>query len=483
MNEESEEDLVDFKDDAVLVAGDDMDTEDVNDTETPANVETFVQKATETKDLTEQGVKDVQTAIEKLGTDQGTQLFSVLKALQDLQMEFKDDPVLVSKLLEFMDSHKATSRALSELPTLFKSVDIASIKSHQEAVNTILTNQHTQLTSLAKSYDELTKKYNELVNCYTSKISLLTEAQQTMSTDISGLKTETSEIKGMIYGETIAKAYKKKVRKALDKLYVEYSDTSHGENDNVVTSIAKHILAVLATTVTSDSAAFSIGGRTISETRSSMLPELVEALVTTNDWIGSENDAWIEYFQWMMKSGMENRRGKQGLAGGYIIVLLTVWKGAFMPLVFWREGARNPLSLAGTMLGYYPVRHMPSKTTIAPVNPTFWTQVYRLRLLEDYRHSTRIAFVEFVMVSYSLLVFFCGMFVTVEGFNKTGIPSAMWDFMEPYAQIDHISGIAILAVVIVVLSNLSSNVPTVLLLGARVAAAAATISPENEKKA
>ncbi|XP_071732635.1 silicon efflux transporter LSI2-like [Rutidosis leptorrhynchoides] len=86
-------------------------------------------------------------------------------------------------------------------------------------------------------------------------------------------------------------------------------------------------------------------------------------------------------------------------------------------------------------------------------------------------------------VSYSLLVFFCGMFVTVEGFNKTGLPSAVWDFMEPYAQIDHISGIAILAVVIVVLSNMASNVPTVLLLGARVAAAAATISPENEKKA
>nr|XP_043637091.1 silicon efflux transporter LSI2 [Erigeron canadensis] len=86
-------------------------------------------------------------------------------------------------------------------------------------------------------------------------------------------------------------------------------------------------------------------------------------------------------------------------------------------------------------------------------------------------------------VSYSLLVFFCGMFVTVEGFNKTGIPSAVWDFMEPYAQIDHISGVAILAVVIVVLSNLASNVPTVLLLGARVAAAAATISPEKEKKA
>lgn len=39
------------------------------------------------------------------------------------------------------------------------------------------------------------------------------------------------------------------------------------------------------------------------------------------------------------------------------------------------EGARNALSLAGTMLGYYPVRVLPSKTAIAPVNPTFLPRV------------------------------------------------------------------------------------------------------------
>lgn len=86
-------------------------------------------------------------------------------------------------------------------------------------------------------------------------------------------------------------------------------------------------------------------------------------------------------------------------------------------------------------------------------------------------------------VSYSLLIFFCGMFITVEGFNKTGIPSALWDFMEPYAHIDHATGIAVLALTILVLSNLASNVPTVLLLGARVAASAAAISAAEEKKA
>jgi Na+/H+ antiporter NhaD/arsenite permease-like protein len=52
------------------------------------------------------------------------------------------------------------------------------------------------------------------------------------------------------------------------------------------------------------------------------------------------------------------------------------------------------------------------------------------------------------------------MFITVDGFNKTGIPSALWDFMAPYARVDRASGIAILALVILVLSNLASNVPT-----------------------
>ncbi|KAF7113110.1 hypothetical protein RHSIM_RhsimUnG0159700 [Rhododendron simsii] len=104
-------------------------------------------------------------------------------------------------------------------------------------------------------------------------------------------------------------------------------------------------------------------------------------------------------------------------------------------------------------------------------------------------------------VFYSLLVFFCGMFITVEGFNRTGIPCTFWNLMEPHARINHVSGILVLAFVVLVLSNVSSNVPTagtptrvlvylssfliptVLLLGARVAASAAVISPNAEKKA
>ncbi|KAJ0103449.1 hypothetical protein Patl1_05046 [Pistacia atlantica] len=101
------------------------------------------------------------------------------------------------------------------------------------------------------------------------------------------------------------------------------------------------------------------------------------------------------------------------------------------------HGARTALNLGGTMLGYYPVRVLPSKTAILPVNPTFLPrsederemcsrtvyctnidkkvsqaevknffetacgEVTRLRLLGDNVHSTRIAFVEFAMIQLS----------------------------------------------------------------------------------
>jgi hypothetical protein len=52
------------------------------------------------------------------------------------------------------------------------------------------------------------------------------------------------------------------------------------------------------------------------------------------------------------------------------------------------------------------------------------------------------------------------MFITVDGFNRTGIPNAMWELVEPHARIDSAKGVALLAVVILVLSNVASNVPT-----------------------
>ncbi|KAI9073064.1 hypothetical protein K1719_044984 [Acacia pycnantha] len=39
------------------------------------------------------------------------------------------------------------------------------------------------------------------------------------------------------------------------------------------------------------------------------------------------------------------------------------------------RGARAALNLSGTVLGYYPVKVLPSKTAILPVNPTFLPRV------------------------------------------------------------------------------------------------------------
>jgi Na+/H+ antiporter NhaD/arsenite permease-like protein len=52
------------------------------------------------------------------------------------------------------------------------------------------------------------------------------------------------------------------------------------------------------------------------------------------------------------------------------------------------------------------------------------------------------------------------MFITVDGFNRTGIPNALWELVEPHSRIDSAKGTALLAVVILVLSNVASNVPT-----------------------
>uniref|UniRef100_A0ACD5ZWX3 Uncharacterized protein n=1 Tax=Avena sativa TaxID=4498 RepID=A0ACD5ZWX3_AVESA len=106
-------------------------------------------------------------------------------------------------------------------------------------------------------------------------------------------------------------------------------------------------------------------------------------------------------------------------------------------------GARAALTLGGTVLGFYPVRVLPSKTAILPVNPKFLPrtedekemvsrtvyctnidknvpedvvknffegicgEVARLRLLGDYVHATCIAFVEFVQAEGAIMALNC----------------------------------------------------------------------------
>lgn len=86
-------------------------------------------------------------------------------------------------------------------------------------------------------------------------------------------------------------------------------------------------------------------------------------------------------------------------------------------------------------------------------------------------------------VSYSILVFFSGMFITVEGFNSTGAPAHFWSAVEPYSRIDTKGGKVVLSLVVTFLSNVASNVPTVLLLGPRVAASAIATTGANPARA
>lgn len=110
------------------------------------------------------------------------------------------------------------------------------------------------------------------------------------------------------------------------------------------------------------------------------------------------------------------------------------------------RSARNALILSGAVIGFYPIRVLPSKTAIQPVNPTFlprsederemcartvyctnidkrvsqadvknffesfFGKVSHLRLLGDNNHSTRIAFVEFEMVRFFCRGFGCVSF-------------------------------------------------------------------------
>ncbi|PWA67562.1 hypothetical protein CTI12_AA314620 [Artemisia annua] len=243
IDEESEEDLVDFEDDAGLMAGDDMDIEDVTPTETPdhhhqvtrrlsphhqtnmswmtpglslkrswlnlledANDDRHLEAAASYADFrssmeekqtelktafasTDDKVSGSKTSVEKLTVDQGSKFASILQTLTKIKQEFKDDPIL---------SQDHLCAALSSLPALFKEVDFPALKSQQVSILSTLQAQEAKLTTLSSGYEQLTNKHNELVNCYTDKLAKLSETQQALSTDLSSLKTETSEIKGMV---------------------------------------------------------------------------------------------------------------------------------------------------------------------------------------------------------------------------------------------------------------------------------------------
>mmetsp|Transcript_14894 Transcript_14894/g.24544 ORF Transcript_14894/g.24544 Transcript_14894/m.24544 type:complete len:565 (-) Transcript_14894:181-1875(-) len=70
----------------------------------------------------------------------------------------------------------------------------------------------------------------------------------------------------------------------------------------------------------------------------------------------------------------------------------------------------------------------------------------------------------FAMVDWSLLLFFAGLFIVVHGWGATGIPVAAWDFFRSMVDLHTAAGLAVYSFLILVASNIVSNVPTVLII-------------------
>ncbi len=71
----------------------------------------------------------------------------------------------------------------------------------------------------------------------------------------------------------------------------------------------------------------------------------------------------------------------------------------------------------------------------------------------------------FARVDWALLVFFCCLFVVVEGLAGTGIVERAWSDAVPYLSLREPGGLAMFTGLMTLGSNLVSNVPMVLLTG------------------
>lgn len=65
------------------------------------------------------------------------------------------------------------------------------------------------------------------------------------------------------------------------------------------------------------------------------------------------------------------------------------------------DGARASLNLSGTVLGFYPVRVLPSKTAIAPVNPDFLPRVTILNVIHLFLLHSNL-FLDLLSTRFSL---------------------------------------------------------------------------------
>jgi len=160
--------------------------------------------------------------------------------------------------------------------------------------------------------------------------------------------------------------------------------------------------------------------------------------------------------------------GPAACAGlGINIALLWAYYGRRLPAAFpARTGPRTPepatrrlgtvLAVIGlVVLGFFAGLHL-GYTTLAGA---------LVLMVADRREPRDV----FARVDWSLLVFFCCLFVVVEGLARTGIVETLWRAAGPYLSLHRPGGLAAFTGLMAAGSNLVSNVPLVLLLGPRLA--------------
>ncbi|KAL5724963.1 hypothetical protein ACHQM5_008163 [Ranunculus cassubicifolius] len=80
--------------------------------------------------------------------------------------------------------------------------------------------------------------------------------------------------------------------------------------------MARDILSIPVSTVASE-AAFSVGGRVVDQFRSALLPENVEALVCTNDWLFKKKDILAPTLEELSEDLMQELRDETQSQQGF----------------------------------------------------------------------------------------------------------------------------------------------------------------------
>ncbi len=84
-----------------------------------------------------------------------------------------------------------------------------------------------------------------------------------------------------------------------------------------------------------------------------------------------------------------------------------------------------------------------------------------LLILLERREASHV----FARIDWTLLVFFCCLFIAVAGFNTTGLPAQAWAALAPHVSLDTGAGVAVFSAAMALGAQVVSNVPMVMLVG------------------